>query len=84
MGVNYEHGYGCEQSDERAAEWYNKAVAQGHAPAMAALGGFYHNGKGVPQNRKRAARRGDVEQPRRCAAAERARTGGAKIALWRG
>ena len=54
MGVNYQNGFGCEQSFEQAAEWFKKAAGQGHAPAMATLGSLYHNGMGVPQIDKRA------------------------------
>ncbi|MBQ1872672.1 MAG: SEL1-like repeat protein [Succinivibrionaceae bacterium] len=36
--------------DSDAAAWYQKAAAQGHAPAMCALSGMYMQGQGVPQD----------------------------------
>ena len=62
---------GCEQSYERAAEWFEKAAEQGYARAMAALGNLYREGKGVPQSyerafelyRKSAAQGGPVSNP---------------------
>jgi len=53
-GINYRDGIGCEQSFERAAEWFKKAADQGDVDAMAALGRLYFNGQSVPQNYKRA------------------------------
>ena len=47
-------GRGCEQSYERAAEWYEKAVRQGDAGAMMNLGILYAKGHGVPQSYERA------------------------------
>ena len=54
-GVFYREGKGCEQSDERAAEWFEKAAREGRADAMNALGNLYAQGQGVPQSYERAA-----------------------------
>ena len=54
-GVDYRDGRGCEQSYERAAEWYEKAARKGHAGAMSNLGLLYYEGQGVPQSYERAA-----------------------------
>ena len=51
----YREGQGCEQSYERAAEWYEKAARQGLAVAMNSLGFLYEEGQGVPQSYERAA-----------------------------
>ena len=53
-GICYQNGMGCEQSYERAAGWFEKAIEQGDAPAMYALGDLYREGKGVPQSCERA------------------------------
>ncbi|HPF46303.1 MAG: sel1 repeat family protein [Alphaproteobacteria bacterium] len=37
LGVMYEHGNGVEQSDKKAAEWYQKAADNGHPEAPMAL-----------------------------------------------
>ena len=54
-GVDSRDGHGCEQSYERAAEWFEKAAGRGHAGAMSNLGHLYSNGQGVPQSYERAA-----------------------------
>ncbi len=43
------------QSYERAAELYQQAAAQGYAPAQAALGDLYRDGRGVSQSFEQAA-----------------------------
>ena len=53
--VNYRVGRGCDQSYERAAEWFEKAARQGDARAMTSLGALYEKGQGVPQSYERAA-----------------------------
>lgn len=45
---------GVEKDSARAAEWYARAVAQGHALAMQALAECYLHGDGVPEDQKRA------------------------------
>ena len=58
------HGFrGCDQSDERAAEWFEKSALQGHATAQHALGSAYKNGQGVSQSDEKA-----FELYRQCAA----------------
>lgn len=37
LGVMYEHGHGVEQSDLKAAEWYQLAADNGHPEAPMAL-----------------------------------------------
>ena len=48
--VRYRDGLGCGQSDERAAEWFEKSVVRGYVEAQHALGFLYEHGRGVPQN----------------------------------
>ena len=54
LGVYYRDGRGCEQSHERAFEWFETAALEGHAGAECDLGLCYLNGLGVPQNYERA------------------------------
>ena len=54
-GVDYREGRGCDQSYERAAEWFEKAARKGDAGAMNDLGLLYETGQGVPQSYERAA-----------------------------
>lgn len=37
LGVMYEHGHGVDQSDLKAAEWYQLAADNGHPEAPMAL-----------------------------------------------
>ena len=37
LGVMYEHGHGVDQSDLKAAEWYQMAADNGHPEAPMAL-----------------------------------------------
>jgi TPR repeat protein len=41
---------GMPQDYATARGWYEKAAAQGYAPAQTNLGVLYHNGQGVPQD----------------------------------
>ncbi len=54
IGMMYEYGTGAEQSDEKAAEWYRKAVDKRLPEAMRALAVFYAEGRGVEQDLKTA------------------------------
>ena len=54
IGITYGVGKGCEQSHERAVEWWAKAAEQGHANAQCNLGIAYQLGQGVPQSYERA------------------------------
>jgi TPR repeat protein len=55
VGYNYEFGQGVKKNYHRAAELYEKACSGGYASACANLGHLYRNGKGVAQDRSRAA-----------------------------
>ena len=76
-GVSYRDGRGCDQSYERAAEWFQKAALQGLAAAQHSLGCAYELGEGVPQSDAKAfelysqcAAQGDpygVKNPKRAA-----------------
>ena len=50
----YETGQGVEQDYRRAAQWYEKAAAQGHAQAQYQLGSLYREGLGVEENDEEA------------------------------
>ena len=54
LGICYREGRGCEQSYEKAAEWYEKAALQGQTDAQSALGYLYEQGQGVPKSEERA------------------------------
>ncbi len=63
MGEFYELGYEIEQDIEKAVEWYEKAVQQGHAQARDAwigallnLGYIYEVGYGRPQDLEASAK----------------------------
>ena len=46
----YEIGHGVDQSNEKAAEYYEAAARQGVAGAQYNLGALYYNGEGVEQS----------------------------------
>ena len=50
----YRDGRGCEQSNERAVAWWNRAAEQGCANAQYQLGRAYQKGVGVLQSHERA------------------------------
>ncbi len=52
--AQFQLGEGREQDLEQAMHWYREAAEQGHADAMANLGGAYHYGAGVQQDPKEA------------------------------
>ena len=54
LGRCYDKGYGVEEDDQLAFQWYSKSAAQGYAKAQYQLGRCYHKGKGVPKDNKRA------------------------------
>jgi hypothetical protein len=54
-GVVYETGLQGDQEFSKAAEWYEKAAAQGYGPAQVSLGYLYQTGKGVPPDPAKAA-----------------------------
>ena len=53
-GLKYKDGIGCEQSYERAVEWYEKAARQGLSEAQYSLGSLYYHGEGVTQSYERS------------------------------
>lgn len=54
IGKMHSFGYGVEQSYEKAAEWYEKAVAAGNPFAAYSLGALCHRGQGVDRDERRA------------------------------
>jgi len=47
-------GDGVAHDETKAAEWWSKAAAQGHAAAQCDLGWAYDNGRGVPKDTSKA------------------------------
>lgn len=54
LAKRYEAGDGVDQSDSRAAEWFQVAANKGLAEAQYFLGWMYANGYGVPQDKAKA------------------------------
>ena len=54
IGKMYASGYGTEQDFRKAAEWYEKATAEGNPFAAYALGCLYRRGQGVERDEARA------------------------------
>lgn len=50
IGKMYAMGYGTERDFQKAAEWYEKAAAEGNPFAAYALGCLYRWGQGVERN----------------------------------
>jgi len=51
LGVFYENGWSLRAPDpDSAARWFGKAAAQGHPPALLALGNLYVRGFGVEED----------------------------------
>lgn len=44
LGIMHMKGNGCEQSNESAKEWFEKAAKHGHTQALNSLGIFYEEG----------------------------------------
>jgi TPR repeat protein len=55
IGWMYENGLGVEKDMKAAADWYQKALDNGHKGAGLNLGNMYDDGDGVPQDYKKAA-----------------------------
>jgi len=55
LGWCYRNGYGVEQDNMKAFEWYAKAAARGHADAQFNLALCFKHGRGVHQNSPKAA-----------------------------
>ena len=53
-GVCYEKGWGVEQDEKEALEWYRKAAAQQNGPAFNSIGNFYRTGTVVKADPKQA------------------------------
>ncbi len=54
IGRMYEYGRGTDYDLGKAAQWYQKAVTAGSAPAAARLGVLYLEGRGVKQDHEKA------------------------------
>ncbi|MBL4616190.1 MAG: sel1 repeat family protein [Robiginitomaculum sp.] len=54
LGVMYDNGFGVEQSDAKAIEWYQRSADQGYAAAYNNLGVLYLNGQGVRQSNRKS------------------------------
>lgn len=50
----YENGFGCEQSDKKAFEWYKRAAESGLAEPLFLLAQCYRNGLGTQKNMQQA------------------------------
>ena len=55
LGCCFYQGYGKEQDDKKAFEWFKKAAIQGYAKAQNCLGFCYYRGRGVERSYKQAA-----------------------------
>jgi len=56
IGVLYYYGLGVSRSQQKAAEWYEKAAQLGFVQAQYDLANLYYDGSGVDRDRKQAAR----------------------------
>lgn len=56
LGLIYSQGYGVPRDSTSAAEWYQKAAAQGYARAQNDLGLMYLEGRGIEKNLKEAVK----------------------------
>ena len=54
LGRCYDKGYGVEENDSRAFEWYMKAASQDFAKAQYQVGKSYKNGEGVEKDHVKA------------------------------
>lgn len=50
LGVLHKQGWGVEQDDLKALEWFRAAAEQGHAKAEYNLGLMFDEGRGVPRD----------------------------------
>ena len=53
LGAIYFNGHGVSQDFQQAAQWYEKAAAQGDPFAQNDLGYLYVDGKGIPKDEKK-------------------------------
>jgi TPR repeat protein/uncharacterized caspase-like protein len=57
LGLHFQYTPGYEKNDGRVADWFRKAIDQGHVYSHVALGDLYLNGgKGLEKNEKEAFR----------------------------
>ena len=54
MGRCYDKGYGVEEDNNKAFEWYSKAAAQNYHKGQYQLGRCYKKGKGVAKDKVKA------------------------------
>lgn len=54
LGRCYDKGYGVDENDELAFQWYSKAAAQNHVKAQCQVGKCYKDGEGVAKDRTKA------------------------------
>lgn len=54
MGRCHDKGYGVEENDLLARQWYEKSAAQGYAKAQYQLGRCYKKGKGTKKDKVKA------------------------------
>ena len=54
LGGCYDFGYGTDQDDTKAVEWYTKSSEQENSGAMCSLGRCYRMGQGCVQNDTKA------------------------------
>lgn len=54
LGKCYDKGYGVEEDDQLAFQWYKKSSDQGYHKGQYELGRCYRKGKGVPKDNKKA------------------------------
>ncbi|MDO4995094.1 MAG: tetratricopeptide repeat protein [Bacteroidales bacterium] len=54
LGKCYDKGYGIEEDDQLAFQWYKKSSDQGYHKGQYELGRCYRKGKGVPKDNKKA------------------------------
>lgn len=54
LGKCYDKGYGVEEDNQLAFQWYKKASDQGYHKGQYELGRCYRKGKGVPKDNKKA------------------------------
>ena len=56
LGRKYENGWGVEEDDRMAIEWYRKSAKQGNAKAQIKLGQSYHNGVKATKSKQEATK----------------------------
>lgn len=54
LGKMYDFGYGVEQSDSKAFNWFKKSADLGDTDSMYEVAVFFQNGQGMPVDQKQA------------------------------